>query len=308
MIMEKALPASRFFRLEPLCQGVYAAIVKDGTGALGNAGIVDLGDRTLVFDTFQSPVAAADLKTAAEYLTGKPVSLVVNSHWHNDHVLGNQVFEGSLIVSTDATRNLIKERVSSFIQTVIEHPEYPDYLFEMAEKESDPKRKDEWIRNANDARHAGEFHLYRLTPPNVTFREWLWIDGSKRSVLIQAMGGGHTEDDAIMLLPEDRVLFAADLVTVGFHPAMKYGNPDAWLDILDKLCEMEFDRVVPGHGTVGERKDVEVMKQYISNIKQAAAGIGYSRQDVIQCVMAELYREWASPGLFWANISSLCQR
>jgi len=91
------LPTSSFFRLKPLAEGVYAAIVEDGTGALGNAGIVDLGDRTLVFDTFQTPEAAIDLKFAAESLTGKAVSIVINSHWHNDHVLGNQVFEQALI-------------------------------------------------------------------------------------------------------------------------------------------------------------------------------------------------------------------
>jgi glyoxylase-like metal-dependent hydrolase (beta-lactamase superfamily II) len=142
-----------------------------------------------------------------------------------------------------------------------------------------------------------------LTPPNVTFREQLW-----RSILIQTMGNGHTEDDTILYLPEDKILFAADLVSVDFHPSMKYGDPDKWLAILDKLSETQIDQVFPGHGTVGEKQAVERMKQYIRDVKKAAAEIGYLLQDVEECTMNESFRHWASPILYWANIGFLCQR
>ena len=49
-----------YFRLEEVANGVYAAVVTPGVGAMGNAGIVDLGDRTLVFDTFLTRAAARD--------------------------------------------------------------------------------------------------------------------------------------------------------------------------------------------------------------------------------------------------------
>ena len=75
---------SPHFEIYELAHGVFAAIHKDGSGAICNAGIVDLGDRTLVFDTFLTPQAAGDLKVAAEALTLRPVTLVVNSHCHND--------------------------------------------------------------------------------------------------------------------------------------------------------------------------------------------------------------------------------
>src|SRR5690348_17354447 len=86
------LPTSKHFRLEPLLDGVYAAIGIEGTGSGSNAGIIDLGDRTLVFDTFLTPQAADDLRTAAERLSGRPVAFVINSHWHSDHIHGNQAF------------------------------------------------------------------------------------------------------------------------------------------------------------------------------------------------------------------------
>jgi cyclase len=85
-----------------LADGVYAAIHIDGGAAIGNAGIVDLGDRTLIYDTFLTPQAAEDLRIAAEALTGRPIDAVLNSHWHNDHIWGNQVFSANTeIISTD---------------------------------------------------------------------------------------------------------------------------------------------------------------------------------------------------------------
>jgi cyclase len=83
---------SQHFRLERLADGIYAAIHIDGGWAQSNAGIIDLGDRTLIFDTFINPEAATDLRAAAEELTGRSTVVVINSHSHNDHIWGNQIF------------------------------------------------------------------------------------------------------------------------------------------------------------------------------------------------------------------------
>ena len=73
MDMDHTLARTKHFRLERLVEGIYAAIHVDGGAAIGNAGIVDLGDRTLVYDTFFTPQAGEDLRAAAEALTGRPV-------------------------------------------------------------------------------------------------------------------------------------------------------------------------------------------------------------------------------------------
>jgi len=102
MRTNRQLPDSKHFRLQQLAEGVYAAIHREGGGAIGNAGIVDLGDRTLVYDTFIAPQPAEDLRAAAEALTGRPVDTVINSHWHSDHMWGNQVFgQDTDILSTE---------------------------------------------------------------------------------------------------------------------------------------------------------------------------------------------------------------
>ncbi len=77
---------SKHFTLHSLTEGVVAAIASDRGAAIGNAGLIDLGGQVLLFDTFMTPQAALDLRRAAEELFGRAPNLVVNSHYHNDHI------------------------------------------------------------------------------------------------------------------------------------------------------------------------------------------------------------------------------
>ena len=99
--------ASPHFRIERLGPGVYAAIASPTGSGLCNAGIVDLGGRTAVFDSMLTPAAGADLAKVAERLTGRRPDWVVNSHWHGDHIWGNSAFLESHVVSSRKVRNLI---------------------------------------------------------------------------------------------------------------------------------------------------------------------------------------------------------
>src|SRR5690606_7896733 len=94
------------FRIQELAPGVWVALHNDNYGkAICNAGIIDLGSHTLVFDPFMNPQAASELKQEARRLTRKPVSFVVNSHHHHDHTRGNQVFlPNARIISSAITR------------------------------------------------------------------------------------------------------------------------------------------------------------------------------------------------------------
>src|SRR5262245_20734092 len=99
---------SAHFQLHQLADGVFAAIHREGGAAQSNAGIIDLGDRVLVFDTFISLAAAVALRETVPALSSRPVSALINSHYHNDHIWGNQAFPSDVpIISTIKTRELI---------------------------------------------------------------------------------------------------------------------------------------------------------------------------------------------------------
>jgi glyoxylase-like metal-dependent hydrolase (beta-lactamase superfamily II) len=78
------IPRSSHFHLEQINEGIYAAIAIGGGGAFSNSGIVNLGERTIIFDTLETPIAAEDLRVANESLTGNPITWVINSHAHSD--------------------------------------------------------------------------------------------------------------------------------------------------------------------------------------------------------------------------------
>ncbi len=95
---------SKHFVLHSLDEGISAAIAEDGGSAISNAGLIDLGGQILVFDTFLTPQAATDLRRSATEL-GRVPQIVINSHYHNDHIWGNQVFasDAQIVSSTCCT-------------------------------------------------------------------------------------------------------------------------------------------------------------------------------------------------------------
>ena len=96
---------SAHFSLQPLAEGIYAAIATEQGAGFSNAGLIDLGDRMLVFDSFENPKAAEDLVQAAVHLfQHKPMTVLI-SHWHPDHWGGLQVFAGCPILATSITRH-----------------------------------------------------------------------------------------------------------------------------------------------------------------------------------------------------------
>jgi glyoxylase-like metal-dependent hydrolase (beta-lactamase superfamily II) len=140
------MPTSKHFELKELAAGVYAAIGTAGGAAYSNAGIVDLGDQTLVFDTFQTPQAAQDLKDAADALTARPVSHVVISHHHADHWCGNQVFGSQVpILATRTTREQMPPS-AGWLQELQTDPALLEQeiqgMREHLESETDPRWRD----------------------------------------------------------------------------------------------------------------------------------------------------------------------
>ena len=264
------------FHLERVADGAWAAIAVSNLAA-GNAGIVDLGGETLVFDTFWTPAAARGLVGAAKRLGLRPVSVVANSHWHGDHVRGNQVFEEATILSTRRTRELIatrdQERLAGLrqeLETTEDEP--PEIMAAVAEIE--PRLPDEVF---DERRSLGRAEL-------VTY------------------GGGHTESDAFLHLADAGVLFAADLVLVRNHAWMGDGNPEAWLEILDRLAELEFEALVPGHGEVGRRSDVVDFRAYLADVLAAAEEHGANAP------IPERYRDWAFADGWARNLAFLTER
>ena len=187
---------SRHFNLDQLAEGVYAAINTEEGWAICNAGIIDLGDRTLVYDSFLSSEAARHLRDAAEELTGRPVHAVINSHPHNDHIWGNQVFSADVdIISTTRTRELIATEglaeVQEYRQITPARLEVVQAQFAEAHDETTRKQLKYYITYFQAIiATLPELHI-RL--PNLTFTGELGFSGTNRSARIFTIEGDIQE-------------------------------------------------------------------------------------------------------------------
>ena len=273
--------------------GVHAAIARPDRLAVGNAAIVDLGGETLVVDTHISFSAAGELGEAAEEATGRPASLAFNTHWHADHVLGNAQFAGSTIVSTTRTRELIAtvgvERLRSRLDALEE--ELPAEI--------------ERLRAAGDQegarlleREAPELRTVTHRLPDETFERERDF-GRARAL---TYGGGHTESDAFLLVPDAGVLVAGDLVVVAMQPSSGHGDPRSWAEILDRMLELDWDTCVPGHGPVCGRDVLPLLRDYQLALDEAVRG-----GDPEPELPAE-FSDWSGPEMWEVNIDALRER
>lgn len=286
------------FRLHRVVEGVHAAIAVPGEGAQGNAAIVDLGDRTLCFDTMLTPAAGEALAAAAERLTGRRATLVVNSHWHADHVLGNQAFAGAEIVATPTTRELM------LAHAIAEKlPPQVEGLAKLAAEETDPATRAALGETLAEGRHLlAALPTLRRRFPTLLFERRLTLQGSHRRAELLSVGGGHTRSDAFLHLPDDGVAVTGDLVMGGAMPLLSDGDAGDWRQILARLRGLGVQHLVPGHGAVGGLEDLAGIDDYLAWITELVAT---DPEAAPRTPLPLRFAGWRSAHLHGANLKSL---
>jgi len=225
-----------------LADGVYAAIHIDGGAAISNAGIINLGDRTLIYDAFFTPQAAKDLRATAEEITGRPVDAVIDSHDHNDHIWGNQAFsQDTDIISTVRTHQLIAtegiDYLVSFKEDAAANLESTQAQYQAAEDDNQRRQLSIWVDYYQGFLEAEPTLKVRF--PNVTFDERLVFHGVERSAELISYTGGHAESDCVLFLPQDGIVFMSDLLFIECHPWLGGGDPESLLHILEEVSALE---------------------------------------------------------------------
>lgn len=312
--MTRPIPSSRHFTLEHLAEGVYAAIHADDGWAVSNAGIIDLGDRTLVFDTFLTPAAAEGLRQVAEALFDREVHLVVNSHFHNDHIWGNQVFAaGADVISTIETRRLIEtagmEEFIWFRDNSARRLE--EVRQQCASAQDDSQRHDLSQWSVYYQALIETCPSLRMRLPSLTFQDRLVLHGPRRSVELISLGSGHTGDDSALYLPGEGILFMSDLLFVGHHPYLPDGDPMGWLHALERAATLPAQVFVPGHGQVGTRADLDRMRDYILSCQELARGMverGEQEEAAVALPVPVPFQRWRYAMFFKSNVRFLYQR
>ncbi|MGA9533244.1 MAG: MBL fold metallo-hydrolase [Anaerolineales bacterium] len=301
---------SRHFTIEPIADGVYGAVHRPGGWAIANAGIIDLGDGCLVFDTFLTPAAGADLCTAAEALTGGPVRYLVNSHYHNDHIWGNQAFSSETpIVSSGETRQLIETKGQQEYDWYLENS--ADTLAELegqlTQAENEAERESIQFSLLYYQALAASMPSVEVRLPTQTFDSKFRLQGSFGDVVLTTFGPAHTANDTILNIPSLGIVFTADLLFVGCHPYLPDGDVDGLLAALEAVKELNAEVLLPGHGPVARPADLDTMIQYLHDVngsaRELAREVALADEPVFE--VPPRYASWGYAPFFQASMSFL---
>ncbi len=247
------------FTFNKIADGVYHAV---GTGALTvmcNASIIVTDAEAIVVDTHTTPAGAWALREELRSVTPQPVRFVVNSHWHFDHSHGNQIYgPGVEIIGSDFTRrmmaagNSIKGR--AFDRFIGGIPGQVAQLRTRLAASTDVAERDRLQTQIDRAlNHIEGAKAVVPTPPTVTLTDQLRLYRGGREIRLLFLGRGHTGGDVVIFLPKERVVITGDLLVEG-TAYMGDAYVADWIQTLDRLKALDFDYVLPGHGTAFKGK------------------------------------------------------
>ncbi|MDN3955825.1 MBL fold metallo-hydrolase [Sporolactobacillus laevolacticus] len=304
--------SSKYFSLISLAEGVWAALSIPGTGSWSNAGIIDMGDQTIIFDAFATPTAAQDLRIAAEKLTGRQATIVLNSHYHLDHVSGNQVFQDVPIMSTKLTREQIAIQQPRLIEIFKNNPEYLDQVkAELEQEESYQKRQELEDLLGEYSMILKDTERFKLTLPTITFEDTITLNGARMYAEFTTYGGGHTCSDSFLYLPKEQVIFLADLMHIGYHADFRQGNVDQWINILERVKKLKIKTIVSGHGGIGTAEELDKMIDYLNTLKQISVDWVQHEgtiENIDEIDIPKRYASYGAPSIFHYNIKSLLEK
>ncbi|MBF0462554.1 MAG: MBL fold metallo-hydrolase [Magnetococcales bacterium] len=266
LILTLLIVQPAFAALTRLADNVYAYVGSQDAAPThsfaANAGIVIGRDGVLVVDTLISAKEGERFLADIRAVTDKPIRYVVNTHTHLDHALGNSVFakQGATIIAHEADRTLLATQGAAILQKASNYGLKPE---DMAGTE--------------------------IAVPTLAFSERMTIDLGDETVQLLRFAPSHTVGSLVVYLPAKKLLFSGDILFTDFHPNLVDGDLDGWVKTLDNLLAMEMEQIVPGHGPLSTKKDLQEMKAYILLFDSKAKELAATAQDA-EATAAELLK------------------
>jgi len=272
-----------------------------GMNAGGNTTVI-IGDRqVLVVDSCFLPAAAREDIAQIRRWTDKPVSFVLNTHFHNDHNFGNRIYMDAFPAVTIIAQTETKKDMDMFGPGSLRREEQDSYGIMQRLKRMQETGKDNngHQLTAEDKAEVQELLAGRpviieelrkvaFQSATLTFDRDFTIDLGNREVLIKYLGRGNTAGDAVAYLPKEKIVAAGDLVDYPL-PNVLDGYPTEWTQTLQNLAQLDLQTIVPGHGPILRDKSYiyllhDLMKSAVDqmNVKlsQTAPAMFQSADDV----------------------------
>jgi cyclase len=259
------------FRFNKVTEGVYHAIGTGSLAVVGNSSVIVNDNDVMIVDDHVSPAAAWVLLEEVKTLTKKPVTTVINTHFHFDHAHGNQIFDPTVqIIGHEFTRQMLLGNPTTM-------PLYQNYINGMPgqietlrkriadEKDPAAKAKLQTQLQVTENNYASQKEL-KPTPPNVTLSTQMTLFRGNREIQIRYLGRGHTAGDVVVFLPRERLVMTGDFLTSGLSN-MSDSYPQDWVASLDALKKLDFETVLPGHGEAfTDRAKIDNFQAYLRDV------------------------------------------
>lgn len=274
-----ALPAREIAPGIHMHQGAMAALSPQNQGRIANLSFV-IGDSVAVIDAGGTRAEGEALYAAIRRVTDKPVSHVILTHMHPDHIMGAEVFaEAGARIVADAR--------------------LPDAV---------ARRADAWMISIPRQIGAAAFAGTRPAPVDQRVDAPLTLDIGQRRLRLSPVKPAHTDSDMVVFDDETATLFTGDLLFSGLTPSLD-GSLAGWLDWLDLPPDPPPALIVPGHGPVSQGWDVArtPTRHYLAALRDATRGAITGGMALSQAIPAiTLAMKPVSEG--WADFQAVTAR
>lgn len=238
---------------------------KTNNGNIVNSCYIDAGEGYVVVDTGPSYAYADSAYKAMQKIKPLPVKLVINTHIHDDHWLGNNFFteQGVRVLGSDDFKVNADMSVPTRMQT---------YISPEAYAKTKPAMPTEMI---------GTDTTLKI--------------GNQTLELKIAKRKAHTAKDMVVYLPKSKVLLAADLVFNDRLPSVRGGDINGWLAALDDLDKLGAVHVVGGHGERTDKDAARMTREYFTQMRteiRSAIEAGLGIEETMEKVTMDGYKKY----------------
>ncbi len=238
-----------------------------------NVGFVITGEGVILIDTPLLPKDARALLKEIEKRTDQEITYIINTDHHRGHILGNQYFPGATVIAHEFAWKNMKSYGDSFRTRLLNL--YRNRI---------PEAVAEWRK-----------HL-EIVLPEITFTaRTILYKGDTEIHLIPV--GGHTPATTVVYFPNEKLLFAGDLVVTDRPPFLSQGDTKEWLQALAYLRKLDYNVLIPGHGELSGKEATERMSEFLRMIRRkvrSAYRAGLPKADTARS-LRHLMHYWPIP-------------
>jgi cyclase len=289
-------------------------------GGLGesNAGLVVGDGESLLVDTlWDERLTRRMLDAMAPPLAEAPLRRVFTTHPDGDHWWGNAVLDPSVeIVATAACDRAMRGEAPprtlagmARLAGLLRHaPGRVGGVAGRAYAQTSPfafgdvrRRYADRILATTETVTVGE----RVVPA-------MTLDAGGRALRVLDVGPTHTASDAVVHVPDEGVVFAADILFVGVAPIMWHGPVETWLAALETLLALDAGVYVPGHGPPCGRTEIERLAAYWRWLREGVLeqrSAGRSGLDAARALVRSpkhaQWGDWEGPERIVVNVATI---